>query len=124
MGHMPKKAAPDQLTEHEQAHPLMQMDIHPWPTGTGLQGGAAWWEHVRNLPEHQRLKMLMIVALLSSGACRDLLCRDEALFERFNLPLEMRDWLRELPAITFAEITHAVHERLSETDNSTVVTSK
>ena len=40
------------------------MDVLPWPSGYGFNGGDAWWQHTLSQSERERLDDLLGLALL------------------------------------------------------------
>ena len=83
------------------------IDLSPWPTGEGFQGGAAWWEYIRSQGEADRLDALMLAALLNTEVAERLLKHDTALFEMFGLSDQIVTCLCQIEATSlevFAEI--------------------
>jgi hypothetical protein len=76
------------------------IDISPWPTGEGFQGGGAWWEYVRSQGEAERLDALMLTALLNTEVAGRLLKHDERLFEMFGLSDQTITSLCQIEAIS------------------------
>jgi hypothetical protein len=96
--------------------PAEVMDVLPWPNGFGFAGGDAWWRRVLNQDDHERLEILIGLALLDKDVCEQLVVkRDPALLATFDLSEQAQNWLKRVQASTLKELASAI---LSETRSS------
>jgi hypothetical protein len=89
----------------------LTLDISPWPTGEGFQGGSAWWEYVRSQSEPDRLDTLILAALLNAEIAEHLLRHDKSLFEMFDLSDETIAHLCQIEALTLEEFAQLLTEK-------------
>ena len=85
------------------------MDVLPWPSGYGFNGGDAWWQHTLSQGERERLDDLLGLALLDKGVCDQLVIhRDPQLLDAFALSGDTRHWLTSIKANTLQEFAQAL----------------
>ena len=85
------------------------MDVLPWPSGYGFNGGDAWWQHTLSQGERERLDDLVGLALLDKNVCDQLIIqRDPKLLDAFALSLDTRHWLTAIKANTLQEFAQAL----------------
>lgn len=85
------------------------IDIKPWPSGYGFQGGSEWWNYVLSQEESKRLDNLMGLALLDEDMRHRLLTeRDSSLFRAFDLAPQTQAWLQSIQATNLAEFAEAI----------------